>query len=375
MKTVVLILVAAVIVAGAAAFGVRTWMDRRVLPPGFASGNGRIEATEIDIAAKYPARIATIKVEEGDLVQPGEVLAELDTREIAAQLAAAEAQVEQARQAYAETEHVIAQRKTELQLAATEYERNLVLLGGHFVSQQRVDNLQSVRDTAQSALAAAESRLLNNEAAIRSAEATVAQLKQQLADGVLTSPRVGRVLFRLAEPGEVVGAGGKVLTVLDLSNIYMTIFLPASAAGALAIGTDARIVVEPLPDRAIPGNVSFVSAKAQFTPKQVETADERNRMMFRVKIRVPQSLVEKHLDQVKTGVPGVAYVRLDPKAAWPDWLQSDLTEDTAATSEGNPGSRTLPPAVLAVPPADGAKAEAPASEPAATPAPAPAPAQ
>lgn len=372
MKKVILILVAAVIVAGAAAFGVRTWMDRRVLPPGFASGNGRIEATEIDIAAKYPARIATINVEEGDLVQPGQVLAELDTRELAAQLAAAEAQVEQARQAYAETEHVIAQRKTELQLASTEYERNLVLLGGHFVSQQRVDNLQSVRDTAQSALAAAESRLLNNEAAIRSAEATVAQLKQQLADGVLTSPRVGRVLFRLAEPGEVVGAGGKVLTVLDLSNIYMTIFLPASAAGALAIGTDARIVVEPLPDRAIPGNVSFVSAKAQFTPKQVETADERNRMMFRVKIRVPQSLVEKHLEQVKTGVPGVAYVRLDPKAAWPDWLQSDLTEDTAATSEGNPGSRTLPPAVLAVPPADGAKAEAPASAPVPPPAPAPA---
>ncbi|WP_334175958.1 HlyD family efflux transporter periplasmic adaptor subunit, partial [Pseudoxanthobacter sp.] len=345
MKNIVRVVVVLAVVAVAGAFGVHYWLNRPTLPPGIVSGNGRIEATEIDIAAKYPARIASIEVQEGDLVQPGEVLARLDTRELEAQLAAAKAQVEQARQTKAEAEFVIAQRQTELQLARTEYERNLVLLGKNFVPQQKVDNLKSVRDTAEAGLAAAQSRKLAAEAAIESALANVDQLQQQVADGILTAPRVGRVLFRLAEPGEVVGAGGKVLTVLDLSDIYMTIFLPTAYAGQLSIGEEARIMLEPLPDRAVPGTVSFVSAKAQFTPKQVETAEERSKMMFRVKLRVPQMLVEKYIDYVKTGVPGVGYVRIDPKTVWPAWLESDLTRMATPVPVGaNPAEPAKAPA-------------------------------
>lgn len=345
MKKIVRVIAVLAVVAVAGAFGVHYWLNRTDLPPGIVSGNGRIEATEIDIAAKYAARIASIEVQEGDLVQPGEVLARLDTRELEAALASAKAQVEQARQTKAEAEFVIAQRETELQLARTEYERNLVLLGKNFVTQQKVDNLKSVRDTAEAGLAAAQSRKLAAEAAIQSALANVDQLQQQVSDGVLTSPRVGRVLFRLAEPGEVVGAGGKVLTVLDLSDIYMTIFLPTAYAGKLSLGEEARIVLEPLPDRAIPGTVSFVSAKAQFTPKQVETAEERSKMMFRVKLRVPQALVEKYIEYVKTGVPGVGYVRIDPKVTWPAWLESDLTRTATPVPVGaNPAEPAPVPA-------------------------------
>jgi HlyD family secretion protein len=185
--------------------------------------------------------------------------------------------------------------------------------------------MHSSRVSTQAGVAAAQSSLAASDWAIRAAQAEVDRLRHQMSDGTLTATRAGRVLFRLAEPGEVLGAGGKVLTLLDLSDIYMTVFLPAGIAGGLAIGTEARLILEPIPDRAIPATVTFISSRAQFTPKQVETQSERDRMMFRIKVSIPTALVERFVTQVKTGVTGIAYIRIDPATPWPDWLQSDLT--------------------------------------------------
>jgi HlyD family secretion protein len=328
-KRLVLLLLPFVIVISAGAWYYLTYV-RISLPPGFTSGNGRIEADEVDIATKIPARIVAIDVEEGDLVAAGQVIAQLDAEELAAQLRGAQAEAEQARQARAEAVSVIRQRRAELTLTRKELQRQLQLLGQHLVSQQSIDQLRSRNDSASAALAAAESRLSNSDAAIQRAAAAVEQLQAVLKNTVLTTPRAGRVLYRLAEPGEVLGAGGRVATVLDLSDIYMTVFLPADIAGRIAIGAPARILLDALPERAIPAQVTFVSARAQFTPKQVETRSERERMVFRVKLRVPPALVLRHLDQVKTGILGVAYVQLDKSAPWPVWLESDLTRETAA---------------------------------------------
>jgi HlyD family secretion protein len=303
---------------------------RQALPPGFAAGNGRIEADEVDIATKIPARILSINVEEGDLVQAGQVIAQLDADELAAQLRGAQAEAQQAREARAEAANVIVQRRAELTLAQKELKRQLELLNRKLVAQQSVDQLHSRTDSARAALAAAESRLASSDAAIQRADAAVEQLQVVLKDTVLKTPRAGRVLYRLAEPGEVLGAGGRVATILDLSDVYMTVFLPANMAGRVAIGGDARILLDAVPDVAVPAKVTFVSSRAQFTPKQVETRSERERMVFRVKLRVPQALVQEHLEQVKTGLLGVAYVRLDAGSAWPEWLESDLTRTATA---------------------------------------------
>jgi HlyD family secretion protein len=125
------------------------------------------------------------------------------------------------------------------------------------------------------------------------------------------------VQYRVAQPGEVIGAGGKVLNLLDLSDVYMTFFLPEAAAGRVALGSEVRIVLDAAPDRPIPARISFVASSAQFTPKTVETASERQKLMFRVKARVDRALLERHLTQVKTGLPGVAWLKLDPRAEWP----------------------------------------------------------
>lgn len=329
MRRILLILLLVVIAGGAGGW----WylqQRRAALPPGFAAGNGRIEANEIDIATKYAARLLEVEVEEGDLVQAGQVIARLDTRDLEAQLRSAEAQIAQAQQQRNQVLAEINQRQSELNLADKELQRALVLSGQNFVSQQKVDQQRNIRRTAEAALAAAESKLGSADAAIRVVEAEAERIRDLLKDGILTAPRAGRILFRLAEAGEVLGAGGKVATLLDLSDVYMTFFLPSESAGRVAIGAEARLLLDAASTRAVPARVSFVSSRAQFTPKQVETRSERERMMFRIKARVPQSLVQEYLDQVKTGLTGMAYVQLDANAAWPAWLESDLTAKAAA---------------------------------------------
>ncbi|MDQ0503317.1 HlyD family secretion protein [Xanthobacter agilis] len=333
---VVVLLVAVVALGGYGAYYLAS--RSRTLPPGFASGNGRIEATEVDVATKAAGRVVDVLVEEGDFVTEGQVVAHMDVDETAAALRTAQAHETQAIKSRDTATHVVEQRKGELDLATKELDRQTTLVEKGFATEQKVDQYRTTKLTAQAALAAAESSLAASESAIRAAEAEVERLTQLVADGTLVAPKSGRVLYRLAEPGEVLAAGGKVLTLLDLSNVYMTVFLPAVDAGRIALGAEARLLLEPLPDRAVPANVSFVSARAQFTPKQVETQNERDRMMFRVKLRVPQVLVEKYITQAKTGVTGVGYVQLDPTATWPSWLDSDLVQQAIAAAQAKAGA-------------------------------------
>lgn len=151
--------------------------------------------------------------------------------------------------------------------------------------------------------------------------AAIDTIKADIEDSTLTSPRDGRVQYRVAQPGEVLAAGGRVLNLVDLGDVYMTFFLPTAQAGRLAIGAEARLVLDAWPQYVIPARISFVSNVAQFTPKTVETTEERQKLMFRVKAQIAEDLLRKYIEQVKTGLPGLAYVRLDPAAEWPTRLQ------------------------------------------------------
>ncbi len=137
---------------------------------------------------------------------------------------------------------------------------------------------------------------------------------------MLTAPRGGRVQYRIAQPGEVLAAGGKILNLVDLADVYMTFFVPEAVAGKVALGSDVRIVLDAAAQYVIPGKVSFVASTAQFTPKTVETASERQKLMFRVKARIDRELLQKNLTQIKTGLPGVAWLKLDAQAQWPPEL-------------------------------------------------------
>ena len=120
--------------------------------------------------------------------------------------------------------------------------------------------------------------------------------------------------------------GGRSLNLVNLGDVYMTFFLPETVAGKVALGSDVRIVLDALPDRAIPAKVSFVADVAQFTPKTVETQSERQKLMFRVKAQIDRKLLDRYITQVKTGLPGMAYVRIDPKSEWPAKLTVNVPQ-------------------------------------------------
>ena len=307
------------------AFGVATyvWWQSKLseLPPGFALGNGRIEATEIDISSKNQGRVAEILVDEGDWVSAGQEVARIDTRTLDAQRRQAEARVKQTRDALGSADAVLVQRKTELNFSKTQFERAANLLEKGFITRAQYDNDQTARLVAEAALTAAKAQITEAQSAIEAAIAEVERIQAELDDSVLKAPCDCRVLYRLAEPGEVVSPGGRVVVVLDLRDVYMSIYLPTAEATRVNLGTEARILLDALPDTPIPAKVSFVSPQSQFTPRAVETRAEREKLMFRVKVNIDPQLLEKYKQIVKTGIPGLAYVRLDETAPWPDELQ------------------------------------------------------
>lgn len=294
--------------------------DKPVL---IASGNGRIEATEIDIATKYHGRVAEILCREGDFISADQVVAVMDTKSLEAQLRQAKASVEQARYSKSYAQALVQQRTVELDVTAKDYDRSKVTheSNTHAIAIKQLDHDWAAMETAKARLAEAKAQVLQADAAMNVAIAKTEEIEVNIADCYLKTSIQGRVLYRLAEPGEVLTAGGKVATVLDLTDVYMTIFLPTAQAGKVTIGAEVRLVFDALPDIAVPARVSFVAPEAQFTPKEVETSTEREKLMFRIKVKIDPELLVNHLEQVKTGVPGVAYVRLDPLADWPEDIQ------------------------------------------------------
>ena len=288
-----------------------------------ASGNGRIEATEVDIATKYNGRVAEILCNEGDYLAEDQIVARMDTQSLQAQLRQAKASVEQARHSKSYAQALVQQRTVELDVAAKDYDRSKATheSNTHAISIKQLDHDQAAMETAKALLAEAKAQVLQADAAMNVAIAKTEEIEVNIDDCSLKTSIQGRVLYRLAEPGEVLAAGGKVVTVLDLTDVYMTIFLPTAQAGQVKIGAEARLVFDALPDVAVPARVSFVAPGAQFTPKEVETQTEREKLMFRIKVKIDPELLVNHLEHVKTGVPGVAYVHLDPSADWPEDVQ------------------------------------------------------
>jgi HlyD family secretion protein len=324
------------------------------LPSGIASANGRIEATEIDIATKTAGRIKEILADEGDFVTAGQVLVKMDTQVLEAQRREADAQLRrteiavdtaksQVVQRRAERQAavaVVAQRQAEFEAAEKRFDRSEKLAKTGAGSIETLDNdrarfegakaavsaAEAQVAAADSAISASESLIVQAIAAVDAAKATIERIQADIDDSTLTAPRDGRVQYRVAQPGEVLGAGGKVLNLVDLGDVFMTFFLPTEQAGRVAIGADVRLVLDAAPDYVIPARATYVADVAQFTPKTVETADERRKLMFRIKAKISPDLLKKYVRHAKTGIPGMAYVQLQADVQWPDKLQIRLPQ-------------------------------------------------
>jgi len=361
------------------ALGVGFWwlQSGPSVPPGFAWGNGRLEADEIDIDTKFTGRIAKMLVDQGDLVKAGQVVAIMDTQDLQTQQRKAEAvvlqseraideaqrnlsqqesqvlssqaAVQQAQRAIDEANANLQQQQTVTKLAKQELDRTSALVPKGFATVELLDQRRQIMNGAIAAQSAAEAKVSesehafaaakhNEDAAVAARDAAAARVdelrsaldaakqdveyyKVNIADNSLVAPRDGPIEYRVATIGEVLPSGGKVFTMLDASYVYMDIYLPTPEAGRVRIGSDARIVLDAYPNHIIPAKVIFVAREAQFTPKTVETKSERDKLMFRIRVQVDPERLKGREELVRSGLPGGAYVRTDPAATWPSNLQ------------------------------------------------------
>lgn len=298
----------------------------RAADTGIANSNGRIEAQSVDVASKYAGRVTEVLVNEGQTVQPGEVIAKIDDRDVQAQLLAAQASVLQAQAAKEQAQAAVMQAQSALSVAQTTYARTVTLHAEGHAAQSVLDDATNALQAAKASLASSQASVSNGDALIAAANAQVEEIKVALEDLTVKAPIRGRVQYRLHEPGEVLAAGTPIVTLLDLTDVYMNLYLPADVVGTLSDDDEARLILDPVPQYVVPAKVTFISPQAQFTPKSVETQEEREQLVFRVKLRIPVELLEKFEPYVKVGVRGVGYVRRDPAAEWPANLTVKLPQ-------------------------------------------------
>jgi HlyD family secretion protein len=310
-------LVALVAVVGVTAAAWWQVSQGPALPDGISGSNGRIEAERIAIATKLAGRVAEVLVAEGDWVEQGQLIARMDTADLDAKLHQAQATVLQAEQQKLQANALLLQRQSELKTVQTEFKRVEKLTNDGFTSQAKLDTQRTALVSAKAAVAAAEAGIPLADATIAAAQAGADGMQVLIDDSSLQAPRAGRVQYVLEHVGEVIAAGSSVVTLTDLSDMYMTVFLPSRDAGRLAIGAEARIILDALPDYVVPASVTFVASTAQFTPKSVETGEERDQLMFRVKLTIAPKLLADYQDRARAGVPGVGYIRVDDSVEWP----------------------------------------------------------
>ena len=317
-------------------------------PEKFVMGNGRIEATEVTISAKLAGRIEKIYIEEGDLVTNGQKLVEMQTDELRADLLKAKASLAEAEAKVKEAEATIAVKQAEVVAAegtiaekrsqlrgAENKERRFKSAAAGAIPVTEIEDAETIvqshkamlmsaeasKKKAEADLESAKSRLEVAKASVEAQKAAIARIEVDIKDSTIVAKHDGRIQYRIAQLGEMVGSGAGILNLVDLTDVYMTLFIPEKLVGRIAQGADCRIVLDAGKEWPIPANISYVSSIAQFTPKTVETEVEREKLMFRVRARIPAENLRKYIEYARTGLPGVAYVRLDPEAEWPDFLK------------------------------------------------------
>ena len=339
----------------AAAAGGGWWLyqqqESTALPDFVFHSNGRLELNRLDVASLYPGRVERVLVAEGDAVKANEVLVELSSAQSSGQLAAAQAAtlraaelvqraragVTQAQQAVARADAEIAayrqqQKVAKLELDNAKQMRREDLVSASELAKRQADFERATASVkvAQAARAEAQAAVAQGQAAVAEAEAGVKQATAQAdtaasadADMAIRSPLTARVEYRLVEPGTVIGAGSRVISLLDPADVSMNVFLPNATVGGLRVGDEARLVLDGI-DAVFPAQVSFIASEAQFTPKAVETADEREKLVFRVKLKVPAEVAQRYDRLLKGGMTGDGYVRRDSTQAWPLALEVRL---------------------------------------------------
>lgn len=292
-------------------------------PEGITAVNGRLEMKRIDVAALYGGRIEQMNVDRGDAVAKGQSLAVLNADDAEADLRAAEAALARAAEGAAGTKARIRGLEEEIRLARIELADAEKLRADRLVSATELERARTALATRLASLEGLGRELAGAETEVKRAGALRDKAAARLNDMTVRSPIDAVVEYRLADPGNVVGAGGRIVSILDPSDVTMDVFLNAGTAAGVRLGDEARIVLDGSA-AVVPARVDYIARDAQFTPKYVETKEERAKLLFRVTLRIDPELALAYPLYFRGGMPGVGYVN-HGAAAWPARLAPDLS--------------------------------------------------
>lgn len=289
---------------------------------------GNVEVTEVDLGFKTPGRVAEVLTGEGLSVKKGDIMAKLESPDLESAVAQAQAGLDEAkerlreisagsrRQEISQMAASVAQAGAELDKAEKELKRAVFLHDNGAISTQRLEDAQKARDVAFNlsrkaveahSLAVEGPRresVLAAQARVRQAEAALSVANERLKDATLYSPVSGITLRRNMEPGESAGAGAPVVTIGDLANPWVRVYVKEDRLNTVKIGQKTFVTVDSYPGKVFEGTVSYIASEAEFTPKNIQTKEERVKLVFAVKVAVKNDGLE-----LKPGMP--ADVRLD----------------------------------------------------------------
>jgi len=297
------------------------------LPDYVVRSNGRLEFTRLDISTIYPGRVIQLRAKEGAYVKTDDILAVIDTEEVRAQIEGARAQKELATSVAERSKAEMDIRQNSKKMAQIDFNETSEMKRKSLVSQIELEKRRIGLDSELAGEAAAKAALNGALANIATANAQIKRLEILLKDLTIKAPIDGRIEYLIVEQDAVLPAGGRVMSMLDVNDVYMTIFLPSVLAGKLIIGGDARILLDAMSGISLPAVVTYIASEAQFTPKYVETSSEREKLVYRVKLQIPKDVAQKYRGLLKAGMPGDGYVKINQDKPWPPFLHIDPSDD------------------------------------------------
>jgi HlyD family secretion protein len=289
--------------------------------------SGNIEATTVEASFKIPGRVQERPVDEGESVQSGQLVARLDSTDLAHEVAIRKAEAQTARSVLAElvagsrkeeiaqAEAALAAAEAEAKRAADDFQRQEELFRREVIPKQRFDAARATRDTSAAQVRQArealtltrkgprQERIDQARARLKEAEAAVALAEEQLGYATLIAPAAGMVMAKHIEPGEQVAPGTPVITIGELENVWVRAYIAETDLGRVKLGQRARVMTDTWPGKIYEGRVSFISSEAEFTPKNVQTQKERVKLVYRIKITIPNPNRE-----LKPGMPADAEI-------------------------------------------------------------------
>lgn len=281
------------------------------IPHGLLLLSGRIEGRETNISPKIQGRILKLYKDEGDKVKAGELLCEIDSEQLNARYKAAYETAEASYSAIAQAKANFMKANAYYERAKNDFERYSSLLKEELVSKSEFDRVKSQYSSAKAELEATSKAIAQAEASYRAAQQRLKETLADLNETKIYSPVNGVILSRPVETGEVVNPGTVLYVVVDLNRLYVKVYVPEPDIGKIKLGLPARVYIDAYPDRFFNGRITKIYEQAEFTPKNVETKEERVKLVFGVEVSVdnPDGVL-------KPGMPADVVIKWKDEAPW-----------------------------------------------------------